>query len=110
MQFNMTLEYPPQPGASGPFFVYTQASILSAQDPQLRFSVKGTLGTYTKYGLDPQESVLKEGKPSRGQDYGIEDPALYGKLQVAKDAGGESLLAPELYVPRDNTCLLILHD
>ncbi|MDI5986233.1 oxidoreductase [Halomonas sp. M4R5S39] len=66
--------------------VTLQASSLVAE-PTPRFAVHGTRGSYVKYGLDPQEGWLKEGRaPSPGWG---EDP-LPGRLTLRE--GGE----PEL--------------
>jgi predicted dehydrogenase len=47
-----------------------------------RFAVHGDLASYIKYGLDTQESDLKQGKPAGGADWGI-DP-VPGQLIVAE--------------------------
>ncbi len=47
--------------------------------PNNRFRVEGTLGSYVKYGLDPQEAQLKSGLTPRDCKYGIEDVAEYGR-------------------------------
>jgi len=95
LQYTMDLEYPAQAGGTGPLFVTTHAAILSASDPQIRFSVKGQHGSYTKTGLDPQESYLKLGIPARGEGYGVEAESLWGKIQMAKEEGGEALTPPQ---------------
>lgn len=45
-----------------------------------RFTVKGSKGTYTKYGIDPQEGALKKGEMPVGEDWGTEDRLFHGKL------------------------------
>lgn len=95
--YTMDLEYPPRPGASGPLFVTTRAFILSPADPQLRFSVKGMHGSYTKSGMDPQETYLKVGKPVRSEGYGVENESAWGMVQLAKEQGGEALGPPTPY-------------
>ena len=57
----MTLEYTTPAASFAPLYVTVQAQILSPQDPQLRFVVKGLNGTFTKYGLDDQEADPKVG-------------------------------------------------
>ncbi len=48
-----------------------------------RFAVHGTKGSYLKYGLDPQENLLRSGKarPSR-QAWAVEDEAAWGILNT----------------------------
>jgi len=53
--------------------------------------MKGTIRSFTKYGFDSQEAVLKLGKPARGEGYGAEDESLWGVTQIVKVEGGEAL-------------------
>ena len=58
--FEVALTYPAShPTAPGLRYI-ASASMLAA-DPAPRFRAHGTLGTYTKYGLDPQEPALLAG-------------------------------------------------
>jgi scyllo-inositol 2-dehydrogenase (NADP+) len=49
-------------------------AVLSAStmvaDPRPRFAVHGKLGSFTKYGLDPQEQQLKDGLDPSSPDFG----------------------------------------
>src|SRR3989441_10971946 len=45
--------------------------------------VNGTKGSFTKYGMDPQESALKEGRTPDEPDWDAEPPELYGQLATA---------------------------
>lgn len=47
------------PGRPLPFTAILRAHILSVRSRQVRYIVRGTKGTYTKYGLDVQEDQLK---------------------------------------------------
>jgi scyllo-inositol 2-dehydrogenase (NADP+) len=47
-----------------------------------RYSVHGTDGSYVKYGLDPQEQALKDGKIPGSAGWGVEDPSQWGKLNT----------------------------
>jgi len=47
--------------------------------------VNGTKGSFIKYGMDPQEAALKEGRTPDESDWDSEPPELYGKL-VTPDA------------------------
>jgi len=47
--------------------------------------VNGTKGSFIKYGMDPQEAALKEGRTPDEPDWDSESPELYGKL-ITPDA------------------------
>ena len=47
--------------------------------------VNGTKGSFVKYGMDPQEAALKEGRTPDEPDWDSESPELYGKL-ITPDA------------------------
>jgi predicted dehydrogenase len=74
----------------------------SATTAQLgpRFRVLGSKAGYVKYGLDPQETALREGeRPTRGneKEWGVEPEDLWGRLgsggpSQAFSTGGESPL------------------
>jgi scyllo-inositol 2-dehydrogenase (NADP+) len=53
--------------------------------PGPRFHMSGLRGTYTKYGLDPQESALKEGMRPGDPGWGLELPANWGSLSTDID-------------------------
>jgi len=48
--------------------------------PRPHFRVLGTRGSYVKQGLDPQEALLRAGKPVGGDDWGIEKEEEWGIL------------------------------
>jgi predicted dehydrogenase len=56
-----------------------KASCLAAE-PKLRFKVRGTQGTWMRYGLDPQEDALREGQLPEGDDWGKVAPQHWGTL------------------------------
>jgi predicted dehydrogenase len=47
--------------------------------------VNGTKGSFVKYGMDPQEGALKEGRTPDERDWDTDPPALHGKL-ITSDA------------------------
>lgn len=47
-----------------------------------RFVLYGTLGSFTKYGIDPQEELLKTGMAPAGADWGKELEADWGTLNT----------------------------
>lgn len=49
-------------------------------EPGPKFMVHGSLGSFIKYGMDPQEDELKLGKIPGGQDWGLEPENLHGRL------------------------------
>lgn len=48
--------------------------------PGPRYTLHGTHGSFLKYGLDPQEQALKEGKVPGTGDWGSEDPSQFGLI------------------------------
>ncbi|AHM59145.1 oxidoreductase domain-containing protein [Flammeovirgaceae bacterium 311] len=54
------------------------STLVSARWP--RFSLLGTKGSYTKWGLDPQEELLVEGKLPSAPGWGAEKPEDWGTL------------------------------
>ena len=56
-----------------------RASML-AQPAGPTWIVHGTKGSFLKYGMDPQEAALKEGRTPAEPDWDAEPPELYGKL------------------------------
>jgi predicted dehydrogenase len=72
------------------------ASALVAE-PGPRFAVHGTLGSYLKFGLDPQEDRLKAGQRPPATDWGLD--AGPGRLTAARPGRPEDLetcLVPNL--------------
>lgn len=67
------------------FTVILRGAILSVKSPQVRYIVRGTQGTYSKYGVDVQEDQLKAIKaPSdvfTSAGYGQEPEELFGILE-----------------------------
>lgn len=65
----------------------TLRSRMLAYVPGPHFLLYGTKGTFVKYGMDPQEEVLRSGHPPQGTDWGAqwgEDPErLWGTLSLA---------------------------
>ncbi|MCK3686081.1 Gfo/Idh/MocA family oxidoreductase [Maribellus sp. YY47] len=50
------------------------------KDPGPRYTIHGELGTFYKWGIDPQEELLKAGHLPTGQDWGAEPPEEWGTL------------------------------
>lgn len=47
-----------------------------------RYIIHGTIGSYVKYGLDPQEEALKTGTIPTGADWGMEERSQWGTLNT----------------------------
>ncbi|KQM61476.1 MULTISPECIES: oxidoreductase [unclassified Sphingomonas] len=58
------------------------ASLVAA--PRPRFALHGTKGSYVKYGIDPQEAVLRAGGMPTDSGYGIEPDSAWGLLTDAE--------------------------
>lgn len=70
--FNVTLHYPNR-------LAVLHGDMFSA-GPNHRFTVKGTQGSYEKYGLDPQESQLISGMTPEDPSWGQESEAHFGRF------------------------------
>lgn len=57
-----------------------------------RYMIHGRKGSFVKYGLDPQEEMLRQGLMPGGEDWGKEDPFQWGVLNTEKD--GKDLHGP----------------
>jgi len=60
------------------------ASLVAA--PRPRFALHGTKGSFVKYGIDPQEAVLRAGGMPTDSGYGIEPEAQWGVLTDGEGA------------------------
>lgn len=85
----MDLYYPRSSATSPPLIVTVRASIMSSLPLQQRFLVKGSKGSFIKFGIDPQESFLK--RLAAGEQVGLEEG--YGR--ESEDIWGELMLAEE---------------
>ncbi|SFU57672.1 oxidoreductase [Pseudoduganella namucuonensis] len=55
--------------------------------PGPRYEVHGTLGSFVKYGIDPQEDALKRGARPGDAGWGHDHPANHATITTAKDGG-----------------------
>ncbi|KAI0761704.1 oxidoreductase [Irpex lacteus] len=95
--FTIFLHYAPRtPPAGTPspvkptsFKVILRGAILSVKSPQVRYVVRGTTGTFSKFGVDVQEDQLKViPKPAdilTDAGYGQEPEAIYGTVENLKE-------------------------
>jgi hypothetical protein len=78
---------------------------LSVKKSQLRFSVKGTKGSFEKKGLDPQEDQLKARKPSPiDPEFGREAEAIFGTLDTLAENGAIQSETSVYYVCDSESC------
>ncbi|EPX73780.1 gfo/idh/mocA family oxidoreductase [Schizosaccharomyces octosporus yFS286] len=93
--FTIVLHYPAKEGKL-PVEVILRSTSISC-GLSFRYCIKGTRGTFLKFGSDPQEGQLNKGmKPSEG-GYGQESSENYAKLwTVPLDADVKALPAPAL--------------
>lgn len=68
-------------------------SSMIVRDPGPRFAVHGDLGSFLKYGIDPQEDALREGKRPHDPDWGT-DPADPPGILTSAD-GTHGIVATE---------------
>jgi scyllo-inositol 2-dehydrogenase (NADP+) len=68
--------------------VWLRATCL-AREPGPRFTLNGTLGTFRKFGIDPQEAHLLAGDMFSSKPWGVEGPEHWGTL--VSDEGGEAV-------------------
>jgi scyllo-inositol 2-dehydrogenase (NADP+) len=61
------------------------SSTMLARTPGPRFVAHGTLGSFVKYGLDPQERALQSGATLGGPHWGEEPEANWGTLATTRD-------------------------
>ncbi|KAK0654736.1 hypothetical protein B0T16DRAFT_316504 [Cercophora newfieldiana] len=61
--------------------------VVSAEEEQVRFWVRGSRGSFHKTGLDPQENHLRAGGKATDPGFGTEDASRYGKLSFVGDDG-----------------------
>lgn len=55
------------------------------REPEPRFVLHGTEGSFVKYGLDRQEADLTDGRLPTLPDWGKEDESIWGLLHTEKD-------------------------
>ncbi|KAF8665592.1 hypothetical protein AX16_000049 [Volvariella volvacea WC 439] len=88
--FTIYFHYPAGSNFTHPITVILRAHILSVRSPQLRYVVRGTRGTYIKYGLDLQEDQLKAISAPREifeSQFGREPETLWGVLEHLEQDG-----------------------
>jgi len=52
------------------------------REPGPRYILHGTMGSFIKHGIDPQEELLKKGKVPMGKEWGMEDEQFWGTVNT----------------------------
>lgn len=71
-------------GAQKNLIVTIKTAVVTAMRDQLKYIVRGTGGSYVKFGTDPQEAaaVAAPGKPATDPKYGAENERIWGTLST----------------------------
>lgn len=75
--YDIRLEY-------GNFTAIIKCSYL-VKDPGPRYSLHGDKGSFHKWGIDPQEEMMKTGQLPVGSSWGIDDQRNWGQLTYEKE-------------------------
>ncbi|GBE79346.1 Uncharacterized oxidoreductase [Sparassis crispa] len=93
--FTILMHYPPRPATSDlhptSFTAILRGHILSVRAPQVRYVVRGTTGTFVKFGVDVQEDQLRVMQsPSEivaSTTYGLEPKTIWGTVENLAPSG-----------------------
>ncbi|KAI0033792.1 NAD-P-binding protein [Vararia minispora EC-137] len=88
--FTVILRYPAGAASPHPFTAILRGHILSVRAVQPRFQVRGTKGTYIKFGVDVQEDqlrVMSSAENIHNEGYGVEPESLWGMLDNLREDG-----------------------
>jgi len=72
--------------------ILSASRLIAARRP--RFALHGTKAGFVKYGLDPQEPMMKAGGSANDPAFGVEDAANYGVLTVGDEVDGNRETIP----------------
>lgn len=78
--YDIRLEY-------GNFAAILKCSYL-VKEPGPRYSLHGDKGSFHKWGIDPQEEMMKNGQLPVGSSWGIENKSNWGQLTYEKEGLG----------------------
>ncbi|SPQ18383.1 e7dee994-338e-460b-b76b-391a4ad60ef8 [Thermothielavioides terrestris] len=82
--FTIILQYS---GKQKNLLVTVKTAIVTHMKDQLKYFVRGTQGTYLKFGTCPQESqaLAAPGQPALSADWGVEDEQIWGTLTTTTE-------------------------
>ncbi|KAL2255655.1 hypothetical protein VTK26DRAFT_2938 [Humicola hyalothermophila] len=87
--FTIILQYS---GDKKNLLVTIKTAIVTHMKDQLRFFVRGTRGTYLKFGTCPQESqaIAAPGQPATAPEFGVEPERIWGTLTTTTEFDPQS--------------------
>lgn len=86
--YDIRLEY-------GKFTAILKCSYL-VKEPGPRYIIHGEMGSFFKYGIDPQEEMLKAGNLPESEKWGTEPVDLWGTLYYSENGDTQSLKIPTI--------------
>jgi predicted dehydrogenase len=83
-QFTVILHYAPNEARHTVLTATLRGHLLSLRKNQLRYTIRGSRGTFNKYGIDPQEEQMKEHGVDAFSlpDFGVESAEIWGTLEA----------------------------
>lgn len=84
---------------SAPELCVTLKASYLMREPEPRFVLHGTSGSYVKHGVDCQEAALLKGEMPDSPDWGVEDESQWGTLHT--EVNGETLYGKYPSLPGD---------
>jgi len=88
--FSIFLHYPASPNRPHPLTVILRAAILSVHSRSVRYVVRGTKGTFHKYGVDVQEDQLRaitDPTSIHESGFGREPRDIHGTIDNLQEGG-----------------------
>ncbi|MGE0019530.1 MAG: Gfo/Idh/MocA family oxidoreductase [Draconibacterium sp.] len=66
------------------------------KEPGPRYIIHGEMGSFFKFGIDPQEEILKAGNLPEGEEWGRELPEFWGMLHFDENGNSFSMKVPTI--------------
>jgi len=106
-QFTIIMHYPRTEQNPYLLTVILRAHPLSQRTPQLRFTVRGSKGTFVKFGLDVQEQQMKDKGVSAFDKnwFGREPEYTYAELELVE---GDNTPVKSRYTTTSNSGLFLM--
>jgi len=83
--FTIILQYD---GEQKDLLVTIKTTVVSPMEQQLKALVRGTKGSFIKFGTDAQEAHAIAGMPATDPKFGVEDDMLHGLLSTTEEFDG----------------------
>jgi predicted dehydrogenase len=84
-------------------FVAIVTAGMLAKEPVLKYYIKGDKGTFTKYGNDPQEGLLKLGHSPLEKNWGVEPENQWGTVRLSDGSDYKVPTIPGTYLEYYNS-------